>query len=371
MWRVGFARSSPTPSDPPNTMNVFPLLLALATAAGLSFAPTADPVARFERRGEPVELRLGYFANVTHATALVGVESGHIASALGETARLKTFTFNAGPAAVEALLSGALDASYIGPNPAINAYVKSRGNAVRIIAGATSGGACLVVDSTIQSIEDLRGKRLASPQLGGTQDVALRAWLKQKGFRVELTGTNDVQVVPQENAQTLEQFRARNIAGAWVPEPWATRLVLEGGGKVLVDERELWPEGKFVTTHLLVRTEYLAEHPEVVRGLLRGHLTAEAALLAQPTESQETVNAAIARITGKRIAPEVISGAWKNLAFTSDPLSDTLVESARAAESIGLIKLDGIDVRGIYDLRLLNELLSQANRPPFRTEARK
>lgn len=352
-------------------MKFLPSLLAVAAAWAGAFGTRAQAAPRQEPQKPALELRLGYFANVTHATALVGVEAGHFARELGATASLKTFTFNAGPAAVEALLSGALDATYIGPNPAINAYVKSRGNAVRVIAGATSGGAFLVVDPAIASVEDLRGKKLASPQLGGTQDVALRAWLKKQGFRIELTGTSDVQVVPQENAQTLEQFRARNIAGAWVPEPWATRLVLEGGGKVLVDERELWPQGMFVTTHLMVRTEYLEQHPEVVRALLRGHLAAEADVLAHTAESQERVNGAIARITGKRIAPAVIEGAWKNLHFTSDPLADTLVESARAAESIGLVKLDGVNVRGIYDLRLLNELRAASGQPLLRTEVAK
>lgn len=311
----------------------------------------------------PAKLRLGYFANVTHATAIQGVEKGIFKEALGERIELQTYTFNAGPSAIEALLSGALDATYIGPNPAVNAYVKSKGAAVRVVSGATSGGALFVVDQAIAKADDLRGKKLASPQLGGTQDVALRTWLRGHGFRVELTGQSDVQVVPQENAQTLEQFRSRAIAGAWVPEPWATRLVLEGQGKVLLDERDLWPEGRFVTTHLIVRTEYLERNPEVVKSLLRGHLRSEAALLADPAAAQETVNAGIAKITGKRIGPEVVQGAWRNIVFTHDPLAETLVKSARDAEQLGLVKLDGVDVRGIYDLRALNSVLAEEGRP--------
>ncbi|MBL8976754.1 MAG: ABC transporter substrate-binding protein, partial [Myxococcales bacterium] len=185
-------------------------------------------------------LRLGYFPNITHAAALVGVSDGIFARQLGAI-KLETFTFNAGPAAIEALLSGSLDASYVGPNPAINAFVKSRGEAVRIIAGATSGGAFLVVRPEISSAADLRGQAVASPQLGGTQDVALRSWLATQGLKTDTSGGGDVSVVPQENAQTLERFRDGKLAGAWVPEPWASRLVLEGGGKVLVDERDLWP----------------------------------------------------------------------------------------------------------------------------------
>ncbi len=313
----------------------------------------------------PPKLRLGYFANVTHASAIVGVESGAFAKALEGKATLETFTFNAGPSAIEALLSGALDASFIGPNPAINAFVKSRGAAIRVVSGAASGGAFLVVDPTVESIEQLRGKKLATPQLGGTQDVALRAWLRSKGFKVELTGVSDVTVVPQENAQTLEQFRARHISGAWVPEPWATRLVLEGGGKVLIDERDLWPEGRFVTTHLIVRTDFLEKHRALIRAILDAHLDTQGEMLRARERAQETVNSAIARITGKRIAPEVLSGAWSSLEFTHDPLASSLLKSARDAQDVGLVKLDGLDLLGIYDLRVLNEALGARGLAPI------
>jgi NitT/TauT family transport system substrate-binding protein len=199
-------------------------------------------------------LRLGYFPNVTHAPAILGVENGTFAKALGKDVGLETKTFNAGPAAVEALLAGALDASYIGPNPAINAFAKSKGEAIRIIAGATSGGAALVVKPSITKAADLKGKKVASPQLGNTQDVALRAWLGEQGLKTNPQGGGDVSILPQENSQTLDTFKAGDIDGAWVPEPWVSRLVQEGSGKVLVDEKELWPGGRFVTTHLIVRT---------------------------------------------------------------------------------------------------------------------
>ena len=341
----------------------FVLGLLFTFSVGFALAVASQPSAA-SISDAPPKLRLGYFANVTHATAIYGVEKGLFAKALEGRAQLETLTFNAGPSAIEALLSGALDATYIGPNPAINGFVKSRGEALRVVCGATSGGAFLVVVPEIESAEQLRGKRLATPQLGGTQDVALRAWLKSKGFKVELTGASDVQVVPQENAQTLEQFRERRIQGAWVPEPWATRLVLEGGGKVLVDERELWPEGRFVTTHLIVRSEYLREHPQVIRALIDGHLDAQEQILAQPAPAQEAVNVGIARITGKRIAPETIQRAWSGLTFTHDPLPATLVESARAAVQVGLLKLDGVDVLGIYDLAILNERLANRSLAP-------
>lgn len=293
-------------------------------------------------------LRLGYFPNITHAPALVGVDDGIFARHLGAT-RLETFTFNAGPAAIEALLSGSLDASYVGPNPAINAYVKSRGEAVRIVAGATSGGAFLVVRPDISSAADLRGKQVASPQLGGTQDVALRTWLAAQGFKTDAAGGGDVSVVPQENAQTLERFRDGALAGAWVPEPWASRLVLEGGGKVLVDERDLWPGKQYTTTVLLVRREFLERHPDRVEALLRGHVEVTKWLTANPDEARKRVNATLERLTGKPIGEAVITRAFTSLTFTTDPQMASLSRSAADAAAHGLLKLDGVDLAPLYD----------------------
>ena len=219
---------------------------------------------------EPVTLRLGYFPNISHATVLVGVEQGLFEEALGNNVTFETTTFNAGPEAIEALFADALDASYIGPNPAINAYAQSDGEAIRIVSGATSGGAFLVVRDGIDAPEDLAGTVLASPQLANTQDVALRAWLKEEGYETDESGGGDVSIRPQANADTLAAFQAGDIDGAWEPEPWATRLVQEGGGHVLVDERDLWPDGAYVTTHLIVRTEFLNDHPDVVKQLLEG-----------------------------------------------------------------------------------------------------
>jgi NitT/TauT family transport system substrate-binding protein len=336
-------------------------LLHLSLAAVLLASASIAAFAPLPSSGK-TKVRIGYFANVTHATGIVAAERGLFAKELGDQAEVATLTFNAGPAAIESLLSGAIDATYIGPNPAINAYVKSKGKAVRVISGATSGGAFLVVDPAIEKPEDLRGKKLATPQLGNTQDVALRAWLKSKGFKVELAG-GDVSVVPQENAQTLEAFKQRQIAGAWVPEPWATRLILEGGGKILVAERDLWPKGRFVTTHLLVSTKFLEEQPELVRALLRAHLAAEDWITSNTAEAQNVVNDGIAKITGKKIGQAVIEGAWKNLEFTHDPIASSLRKSAQDAQEAGLLSLDGVALDGLYDLHLLNEILESAQRP--------
>lgn len=332
-----------------------PVLLTAACGGSSSGAGSSSTTA-----GASTNLRLGYFPNVTHATALVGVESGIFKAALGaDTLDLKTF--NAGPAAVEALFSGSLDATYIGPNPAINAHLQSGGDAIRIISGATSGGASLVVKPGINGPADLKGKKLATPQRGGTQDVALRHWLKDNNLKADLEGGGDVSIVPQENAQTLETFRAGQIDGAWVPEPWATRLVLEGGGKVLVDERTLWPGGRFVTTHLVVRTKFLKEHPDTVRRLIEGQVQANELVNANPGEAQRLANQAIAAVAGRGLSPAVLEASWKNLEFTNDPVAASLTASANHAREVGL--LGRVDLKGIYDLTLLNQVLAATSRP--------
>jgi len=307
-------------------------------------------------------LRLGYFPNVTHASAVVGVANGTFADALGDGVMLDARTFNAGPDVVEAIFSGALDASLIGPNPAINAFTRSNGEAIRIVSGATSGGAFLVVRDGIDGAQDLIGTRIASPQLGNTQDVALRAWLNEHGLSSDAQGGGDVSVVPQANSQTLETFIASDIDGAWVPEPWATRLIEEGGGHVLVDERDLWPSGRYVTTQLIVRTEFLEQHPGVVKDLIEGLLAVTDYVASDsPAEAQATVVEAIQLITGSSLSPDILATAWQNLTFSVDPVASSLQESANDAEELGF--LESADLEGIYDLTLLNEVLRAAGRP--------
>ena len=311
--------------------------------------------------GNALELRLGYYANLTHAAALVGVKDGLFATALGPQTDLTTNVFNAGPDAVEALLSNSIDATYVGPNPAINAFIQSHGKAIRIVSGATSGGAALVVSSDIKTTADLKGKTLASPQLGNTQDIALRWWLKSNNFQTTVAGGGDVKIMPQDNATTLQTFKSKQIDGAWVPEPWATRLVLEGGGHVLVDERSLWPAGQFVTTMLVVRTDYLNSYPTTVKHLLEGQMKATDFLLQNPTQAQNDVNDAIAQITSKRLAAGVVAAAWRNLTFTNDPLASSLRAAADHAFQLGLLK--DKNLAGIYQIEPLNSVLLAAGKP--------
>ena len=309
----------------------------------------------------PVTLRLGYFPNVTHAAAVVGVAKGFFTQALASNVTLEPKTFNAGPEAVEALFSGALDATFIGPNPSINAFKQSNGEAIRIVSGATSGGAFFVVREGINSAADLRGKTVGTPQLGNTQDVALRSWLASQGLTTPAEGGGDVHITPQSNSQNIDTFVAGQIDGAWVPEPYATRMV-QAGGHVLVDERDLWPNGQYVTTQLIVRTEFLQQHRDVVKELIKGLMTATDYVNNSPADAQATVAQQIAQITGTNpMATSLLAPVWANLTFTLDPITSSLQKSADAAKELGFI--DDSNLTGIYDLSVLNEVLREAGKP--------
>jgi NitT/TauT family transport system substrate-binding protein len=334
---------------------------AVVTACGSGGSGSAESPAAAGTAESGGRLRLGYFANVTHAPAVIGEEAGIFAEHLGPDVSIEYVYFRSGTEAIEALFSGAIDASFIGPNPAINGFAQSEGDALRIVAGTTSGGAALVVRDGIETAADLEGTTLATPSLGNTQDVALRAWLADQGLGTDTTGGGDVSIRPQDNADTLTAFQDGSIDGAWVPEPWSTRLVLEGGGHVLVDERDLWPDGEFVTTHLIVDPDYLTEHPAVVRGLLEGLLEAIEVASGDPAEAQRLTNAGIERITTKALPAETIAGAWETLSFTPDPIATSLVQSAENAVEVGL--LDPVELDGIYDLTILNELLAERGQP--------
>lgn len=332
--------------------------LALLTACATTDAATAGraPGELTGPTGPAVELRLGYFPNVTHATAVYGVEAGVFAEALDGTT-LSTQTFTAGPAAVEALFAGALDAAYLGPNPTVNAFLKSGGDAVRIVAGATSGGASLVVQPGITDVEQLRGRSIATPQTGGTQDIALRHHLAEHGLEVDQRGAGDVTIVAQENAQTLRLFQAGQVDGGWLPEPWASRLVLEGGGKVLVDERDLWPDGRFVTTHLVVRTEFLEQHPETVRALVEGSVESNRQIHEDVEAAKAVVNTALGELTGMPLPPGTLDRAFAGIEVTDDPVASSLETSAEHAFTTGLV--EQADLTGIYELGILREVLGR------------
>jgi NitT/TauT family transport system substrate-binding protein len=303
---------------------------------------------------------LGFFPNITHAPALVGVEEGHFAKALGSDVTFKTATFNAGPEAIQALFSDAVDITYIGPNPTINGYAQSQGEALRVIAGAASGGAALVVKPSITGPAQLKGKKLASPQLGNTQDVALRYWLKQQGLTADDKGGGDVSIVPQKNALSVQAFVTGDIDGAWVPEPFASQLVAKGG-KILVDEKTLWPEGKFVTTNIIASTKFIEQNPGLVRKIIDGHLAALEEIRDDPAKAQAAFLSQVKALTGQDADPKGTATAWKNIDFTADPLPATLEQSAKHAADVGQLDLKAVDAAGgfskLYDLDPLNAAL--------------
>jgi len=310
--------------------------------------------------GQGIVVRVGAFPNITHPQAMVGKANGWFEKALGSNAKIDWKSFNAGPSAIEALFSGAIDMTYIGPNPAITGYVRSQGEALRIVAGATSGGASLVVrnDSGIDKPEDFHGKKVASPQMGNTQDVALRAWLKAHGMKSVDKG-GDVQVVPLANPDQLTLFLKKELDAAWAPEPWATRLIREGNGRLFLDERDLWPQGQFVTAHLIVSTKFLREHPDLVKTWIRAHVELTDWINGHLPEAKKILNQQIQKETTKALSPGVLDEAFGRLQVTYDPIRNALLTSARSAYDAGFLGRQMPDLSGMYDLTLLNQVLAE------------
>lgn len=344
------------------------LLLAAALATG---QPNPAPAAAANAAGTPApQLRLGYFGNVTHASALIGVQEDLLGTALQDagTPELSTQVFNAGPAAIEALNAGAIDAAYVGPNPAINSFVQSHGESVAVIAGAAAGGAQLVVKAGITSPDELKGAVLATPQLGGTQDVALRTYLASHGITTSPNGGGDATINPTDNAQTLRLFTNGKIEGAWLPEPWASRLVLQAGAHVLVDEKDLWDgagtakPGLFPTTVLIVNKKFAADHPQTVQALLKGHVAAIDWLNhATPAEKAAAVNAGLKAAAGAELPADVLERSLANITFTADPLAGAFPKLLHDGVAVGVTK--DTDLHGLFDLRGLNEALAAAGHP--------
>ncbi|MGB8642639.1 MAG: ABC transporter substrate-binding protein, partial [Nitrososphaeraceae archaeon] len=350
-------------------------------------------------------LRMGYFPNLNHAQVIIGLANGHFQKALsenstssgeegGEDISIEEYVFSAGPSAIEALYAGQIDVAYVGPNPAINGYLASNGEGIRIISGSASGGAVFVVrnDTGILSASDLGGKKFASPQLGNTQDVALRKYLIQSGYETVENGGN-VTVVPVKPSDILTLMLKKEIDGAWVPEPWGARLVKEANGKILVDERDLWPpDGKFVTTNIIARSDYLKNNPETIRKLINAHIDetiwinntlqnirnddVNGASGYKENESNadlenggveafiHSFNDGLKRITGNTVPEDELSDALQRLEFTYDPIEQSLFRMADDAYDLGLIgRGNEPDLTNIYDLGLLKQVLKERNLP--------
>ncbi|MFI5357166.1 MAG: ABC transporter substrate-binding protein [Opitutales bacterium] len=299
-------------------------ILLLATAGGLA--------------AENVVLRVGYFPNVTHAQGVIGSQGtreghGWFESRLGPGVTIQWFAFNAGPSAMEALLAGSIDLTYVGPNPALNTYIRSEGDEVRILAGAAAGGAALVVAAggPIRQAADFRGRRIATPQLGNTQDVAARAWLKRQGYRITLTG-GDVLVVPTANADQLLLLQQGQIDAVWTVEPWVSRLETEAGGRVFLEQ------GDAVTTVLVASVELLRTRPGLAEKFRVAHAELTAWIGAHPAAAREQVRAGISAVTRHELPAALVARAWPRLRFTATVSSAQFAALVGDAQSVGFLR---------------------------------
>ncbi len=317
-------------------------------------------------RAEKVIIRVGHFPNVTHAQGVIAhglsrAGKGWFEERLGPDVEVQWFIYNAGPSAMEAIFARSIDLTYVGPNPAVNAYLKSQGEEIRIVAGACSGGAALVVqpDGRIKTDADFQGKKIATPQFGNTQDVACRAWLQSKGLRITMTG-GDAFVLPTANPDQLTLFQKGELDAVWTVEPWVSRLVLEAKGKVYLDESSLWKDtgGRYVTTHLVSSVKFLGERPDLLKKWITAHVELTKWIHEHPDEAKRILNDEIKAETTKALPQATLDSAWKRLEITDDPISASLLKSAEDAYRIGFLKTKP-DLSRIYNLKLLNDVLRE------------
>ena len=333
---------------------VFAVIVTSIPALGISFGGNGNSTGT-----ESKVLRIGYFPNINHAQAVIGLGNGDFQEALGDDVEVNIQIFNAGPSAIEALFANQIDVTYIGPNPAINGYVQSNGEALRIISGAASGGAVFVVrnDAGVGSVADFANKKFSSPQLGNTQDVALRKYLLENGYKTKENGGN-VEVLPAKNADIVTLMVKKDIDGAWVPEPWGAKLVKEANARIFVDERTLWPDGEFVTAHIIARTDYLENNPGIISTLLEAHIDETKWINEHQDEAVAVFNAELEKLTGKTIPEDEFKAGLSRMTLTWDPVKESLVKSANDAFDIGFFD-ERPDLSKIYNLKLLSEILSR------------
>jgi NitT/TauT family transport system substrate-binding protein len=333
----------------------------LAAGCGSSGSGSSDPGSTGDPGGS-VTLRLGFLENITHAPALVGVKEDFFTKNLGKNVTLKLYPFSTGTEEATALLAGQLDAAYVGPNPTIKAWQESNGSLIKVISGAASGGAALVVKKGITSASQLKNQKLATPSLGNTQDVALRYWLKSHGLTTTQTGGGDVPITPiTPNSDAVLAFKAGSIAGGWEPAPYDAEMVADGG-HVLVNEASLWPGGKFVTTNLVVTQAFLAAHPTTVTDLLKGQIEANSFIASNKSAAETAANAELTSLSGKGLKPPILAAAFDQVTFTNDPVASSLVTDAQHAVAVGLLS-QVKNLSAIYDLGPLNKLLTAAGQP--------
>lgn len=331
------------------------MILCLLGGISLAFCgknPSA-PVSR---------VRLGYFPNITHAQANVGLSRGIYQKHLGASVQLSPKIFNAGPSAMEALLAGELDLLYVGPSPALNGYLRSDGQALRVIAGAASGGVVFVARKDVSFIrrEDFVGKRIASPQIGNTQDISLRSYLKHLGLEPRERG-GGVMILPIANPDILSLLLRNELDAAWVPEPWGTILARTAGAKILLDERDLWPDHRFATTLLVAARQFLDQSPDLVQKFLRGHVETTSWVQQNRKEALGILNQEITKETHKPLSEAVMQEAMGRVELTWDPIVSSIEIFFK--RSVELRYSKGGDIKQLCDVRLLDEVLKEAGLP--------
>jgi NitT/TauT family transport system substrate-binding protein len=344
---------------------IYAILAAVIAMTLVTASIPTTPAFSQAENGQSKTLRIGYFPNINHAQAVIGLGRGDFQRALGDNVEVTTQIFNAGPSAMEALLANQIDVTYIGPGPTINGYVRSGGEALRVISGSTSGGAVFVVrnDSGINSPQDLANKKFATPELGNTQDIALRNYLLENGLNTKENGGN-VEVLTVKNPDIVTLFLTKQIDGAWVPEPWGETLVKEGDGRIFVDERDLWPpEGKFVTVNIIVRPDYLQNNPDVIKKLLEAHIDETNWINSNKTAAIEPFNVELQKLTGKTLTEDILNASLSRIEFTYDPIRLSLFQDANDAYNMGFLPQQP-DLSGIYDLAILDQVLQERGLPP-------
>ena len=314
-------------------------------------------------QGSSDEIRLGVFPNLTHSPGLIGITQGILDKDLAPT-KVKIVPFTSGSEASSALASGSIDASYVGPNPAVSIFEKTNGQFV-IVSGATLGGAALVVrnGSGITTPADLKGKKVADPGIGNTQDVALRTWLHEHGLKATDEG-GDVTVVPlSSNSDSITLMQNKQIDAAWQPEPYVSLLVSENLGHVFVNEASLWPGGKFSTTNLLVSKTYMSAHPSVVKKLVQANVDSIQYIQQNSQAAAAAANTEVATLGGKSLDSSALSRAWAEMTFTWDPDTSSITTDAQRAYALKDISTNPTNISSLYDLSDLNAILQSKGLP--------
>lgn len=337
------------------------LTLAMAVCLGLAGCAKEPPL---NGAGEPVELRLGYFPNVTHAQAMLGVSRGDFQRAVGPDVKLAGQTFNAGPALIEAVYAGHIDIGYVGPSPVLNGFVQSKGEEVRVIAGSATNGVLIIGNKArnITRLEQLKGGRVATPQFANTQDISARYFLKERlGVKFKSDG-GETDIIPMANPDIETLFAKDQIDGAWVPEPWGSRILNRGLANLIMEEKELWPGQEFPITCVIARRAFVDNHPELVERFLRAHVALTRELQADAVRFGPELNAELERLTMKKLPEAVVDGALRYTGFSYEISGEAFELQFKMAKSLGLLRADKLDTDMLMALgpleRAVNDLKS-------------